>query len=63
MIGLVIMGIILVPLFALMVASAFDSQRSLRVAVMFTGSFLLLIIATIIGFAAFATILGFIVPG
>ncbi len=62
MIGLVIMGLILVPLFALMVASAFGPQRSPRVTAMFTGSVLLLIIAMIAGMAVFAFILGFIVP-
>ena len=62
MIGLVIMGLILVPLFVLMIASAFGRQGSPKVAAMFTGSFLLLIIAMVIGMFVFAFIMGLIVP-
>ncbi len=62
MIGLVIMGLILVPLFALMIASAIGHQGSPRVAAMFTGSFLFLIVAIVIGMFVFAFIMGLIVP-
>lgn len=62
MIGLVIMGLILVPLFALMVASVLDPPRSPRVAVIFTTVFLLQIAAMIIGFIVITFILGFVVP-
>ncbi len=62
MIGWVILGLILLPLFMLMIASVLDTPRSPRVAAMFTGVFLLQIVAMIIGFAIIAWILGFIVP-
>ncbi len=62
MIGLVIIGLILVPLFTLMIASAVGRQGSPKVAAMFTGSFLLLIIAMVIGMFVLASIMGFIVP-
>ncbi|MFC1874234.1 hypothetical protein ACFLYX_02915 [Chloroflexota bacterium] len=62
MIGLVIMGMILVPLFALMVASVFDPPRSFRVAGMFTTVFLLQIVVMLMLFAVIGWILSFIVP-
>jgi len=62
MIGLIVIGLILVPLFALMISSVLDAPRSPRVAAMFTSVFLLQIIAMLIGFVVLAYILGFIVP-
>ena len=62
MIGFVIMGLILIPLFILMIASAFGPQSSPKVSLMFTGAFLLQIIVILVGFAIFGAILGFIVP-
>ena len=62
MIGLIILGLIIVPLFVLMIASVIESPRSPRVAVMFTAVFLLQVAAMIAGFIALAFVLGFIVP-
>ncbi len=62
MIGLIIMGLILVPLFALMIASVLDPPRSPRVAMIFTTVFLLQVVAMIIGFIVLTFILGFVVP-
>ena len=62
MIGLIILGLIIVPLFVLMIASVIATPGSFRVAVMFTTVFLLQIVAMMMGFAVFAYVLGFIVP-
>ena len=62
MIGLLIMGLILVPLFALMIASVLESPRSFKVASMFTSVFILQIVAIVIGMIILAELLGFIVP-
>ncbi len=65
MIGLVIMGLIFIPLLALLIAALLEPMRSSKtpiIAAMFTGSVLLQIVAMIIGVAIIATILGFIVP-
>ena len=61
MIGLVILGVILLPLFFLMIAAMVGSPKSPRVSLMFTGTFLIQIIAIIVGFVVFATVMGFIV--
>ena len=62
MIGLAIMGIIIFALLGLMIASMLESPRSPKVAFMFTGVFLMLIVGMVAGFKVLAVILEFIVP-
>ncbi len=65
MIGLAIMGLIFMPLLALLIAALLEPMRSPKtpiIAVMFTGSVLVQVIVMIIGVAIMAMILGFIVP-
>ncbi len=60
--GLIILGLITLPLFALMLACVFDPPRPHRVAAMFTGVFLLQVVAMIAGFIVLALVLRFVVP-
>jgi hypothetical protein len=65
MIGLAIMGLIFIPLLALLIAALLEPKRTPKtpiVAAMFTGSVLVQVIAMIVGFAIIAMILKFIVP-
>jgi hypothetical protein len=62
MIGLILMALILVPLLAIMVASVLIPPRSYKIPAMFTGAFVLQIIAMIIGFIIIAFILGLVIP-
>lgn len=61
MIGFVILGLILVPLFTLMVIAVLEPPRMLKVPAMFTAVFLLLVVSVIGGFLIFGWMLGFIV--
>ena len=60
--GLFVIGFVLVPLFVLMVVAIAGAPTISRVATMFTGAFLLQVVAIVISFAIFAAILGLIVP-
>jgi len=62
-IGLIIMGLIIIPLFVLMIASVLEKPRSIKVAGMFTTVFIIQIVGMVLGMVAFGYIMGFIVPG
>ncbi len=57
MIGLFIIGIIVLPLLAFMLAAMVDSKKTPRVAAMFTGVFALQIVGMVMGMVVFAAIL------
>ncbi|MBI2934366.1 MAG: hypothetical protein HYY29_02225 [Chloroflexi bacterium] len=57
MIGLFVIGIIVIPLFAFMLAAVFDSKRTARVAALFTGAFALQVAGMVMGMVVFAAIL------
>ena len=61
-IGLIVIAIIVFPVIVLIIASMFGSPRTFRVPGLFIGSFILLVVTIILGFAAFGVLLGFIVP-
>lgn len=61
MIGLFVLGIILLPLFAFMVAALSDGKKTARVAATFTGTFLFLVVGMVMGMALLAVVLQFIV--
>ncbi len=60
MIGLIIAGLILVPLLAMMMVSVITSPRSVKVAGMFTTVFLLQIVIMIVCFTALGWIFGLV---
>ena len=62
MIGYIVMGLILVPLAVLMLASVFEAPRTGKIALQFTGAFLSLIAAMILGFVLIGIVMGLIVP-
>jgi hypothetical protein len=62
MIGLVIIGIILVPIIILIAASVLETPRTLRIPGLFFGSLVLQIGGIILSFAILGTILGLIIP-
>jgi hypothetical protein len=62
MIGYFVIGLVLLPLLALMLAAILDPPRQLRVPAMFTLVVLLEIGAMVAGMAVFAALLTFIVP-
>ena len=61
MIGLLILGLILVPLLALTAASVFDGPKMPKVAAMFAGAFLLQVAGMVVGMVVFAVALKLIV--
>jgi hypothetical protein len=61
-IGYVVLGLILVPVVVLIASAIFSSPRNTRVPGLFLGSVVLLIGATIVGFAAFGALLGLVFP-
>ncbi len=60
--GLFVIGFILMPLFVLMVVAVIGSPQITRVATMFTGAFLIQIVALIAAIIGFALLLQFIIP-
>ena len=62
-IGFIVLAIVVVPVVALTIASMLGSPRTFRVPGLLIGSLILLIGATILGFAISSVLLGFIVPG
>ena len=60
--GLVVIGFILVPLFVLMVVAVIGSPHITRVATMFTGAFLVQVVAIIASIIAFALVFRLIIP-
>ncbi len=62
MIGLVIIGVILVPIIILIAASMLEAPRTLRVPGLLIGSLVLQIGAIILSFAVLGAVLGFIIP-
>lgn len=62
MIGFIIMGLILTPLFVLMLASVLERPRSFKVAAMFTSVFILQIVGMVLSFVVLSVVLGWIIP-
>ena len=62
MIGYIILGLILVPLFALMLASVLERPRSFKVAAMFTSVFVLQIVGMVLSFVVLSLVLSLIMP-
>ena len=62
MIGFILMGIIVVPVIALITAAIFSKPRTFRIPSLFIGSLIVLFVIVMVVFALFGAILGFIVP-
>ncbi|MFC2038402.1 hypothetical protein ACFLUG_01340 [Chloroflexota bacterium] len=62
MIGWVVIGLITVPLVAMLAASVLIPPRSPRAALHFTTAMVLQVVAMLIAFIIFGWLLGFIVP-
>ncbi|MBI4331060.1 MAG: hypothetical protein HY673_07265 [Chloroflexi bacterium] len=60
MIGILILGLILVPLLALMAAAVFDGPKMPKVAGMFAGALVLQVAGMVIGMVVFAVALKYI---
>ncbi len=61
-IGYVVLGLIVVPVVVLVASAIFGSPRNTRVPGLFLACVVLLISATIVGFAAFGSLLGLVFP-
>lgn len=61
MIGIFVLSIILLPLFAFMLAALSDGKKTAKVAVTFTGTFLFLVVGMVAGMAVLAIVLQFVV--
>ena len=62
MIGFILMGIIVVPVIILIIASIFSKPRTFRIPILFIGSLIVLFVIVMVVFALFGGLLGFIVP-
>ncbi|OGO40283.1 MAG: hypothetical protein A2147_00615 [Chloroflexi bacterium RBG_16_57_8] len=63
MIGFVVLALILVPVVVLISSAIFGAPRNSRVPALFLAAVVILISVTIIGFAAFGSLLGLVFPG
>ncbi len=61
-IGFIVLAIIVGPVIIITIAAMFGRPRTFRVPALFMGSVILLIGATLLGFAISSILLGFIVP-
>jgi hypothetical protein len=62
MIGYIVMGLIILPLAVLGIASVFEEPRTIKIAAQFTGAFFALMAAMLLGFLLIGIVMSFIVP-
>jgi len=60
-IGILVIAIIVVPVFALTVISILEPPRSLKIPILFLGSLILFTVIIVVAFAAFSSLLGFVI--
>lgn len=60
MTGYIILGLILVPLFVLMLASVLERPRTFKVAAMFTSVFVIQIVGMVLSFVVLSVVLSLV---